>query len=285
MTTRASFCLSIFAFALFAALPRPSSAQGAGDLVVTPTRIVFEDRTRSSQVTLANRGSATATFRISMFDMEMTDDGEMREAEPNTIPSATSLVRFAPRQIDIAPGAHQVVRLTLRKPANLADGEYRSHMFFRAVPPESVGRSVTDETALQDNELRIQLIPIYGITIPIIVRHGALSFSSDISQAAYLPASGQLPERLEVTLNRSGNRSAFGDLVAHYLPVDGGEEIMVGRINHLAVYSPNDKRNVVMTLQAPDGVTLKSGGSLRIRYSTPEDQSRSVLAERTIKLD
>ena len=154
--------------------PQSSRAQGAGDLVVTPTRVVFEDRTRNAQVTLSNRGAATATFRISLVDMEMTETGEMRQVEGSPQSSAASLVRFAPRQIDIAPGAHQVVRLSLRKPADLADGEYRSHMFFRAVPPQSVGRSVADDTALQDNELQIQLIPIYGITIPVIVRQGQL---------------------------------------------------------------------------------------------------------------
>lgn len=252
---------------------------------MTPTRLVFEERTRSAQVTLANRGSATATFRISLISMVMDESGEMREAQSGEVKSVEKLVRFSPRQIDIAPGAHQVVRLSLRKPADLADGEYRSHMFFRAVPQESAGRSVTDETALQDNELRIQLIPIYGVTIPVIVRQGALSLDVGITDSAHLPASGDLPERLEITLTRKGARSAFGDVVAAYQPAGGGEEIIVGRISRLAVYTPNDTRRVDMTLQVPDGVALKSGGKLRVTYRATEDEGGQVLAEQSIALN
>lgn len=285
MTNRLVLWIAVIATGLSCAWSRDALAQGAGDLVVTPTRIVFEDRTRSAQVTLANRGSATATFRISLIDMFMDENGEMREAQSGEVQSAESLVRYAPRQIDIAPGAHQVVRLSLRKPADLPDGEYRSHMFFHAVPSESAGRSVTDETALDKNELRIQLIPIYGVTIPVIVRQGALSLSAGLTDTVHLPASGDLPERLEITLTREGDRSVFGDLVAAYRPADGGEEIIVGRISRLAVYTPNAKRHVTITLQVPDGVTLKPGGKLHVTYRATEDEGGQLLAEQTAPLN
>lgn len=289
MTNRIVLWLAIVTLGLSSVWPRASMAQGAGDLVVTPTRVVFEDRTRSAQVTLANRGSATATFRISLIDMLMDENGKMSAAtekdDTDKVLSAASLVRYAPRQIDIAPGAHQVVRLSLRKPANLADGEYRSHMFFRAVPAENAGRSVTDETALQKNELRIQLIPIYGVTIPVIVRNGTLSLNADISDAVHLPAKGDLPERMEITITRGGDRSAFGDLVATYQPADGSADIIVGRISRLAVYTPNAKRHVTMTLQVPDGVRLKAGGKLRMTYRATETDGGKVLAEQTISLN
>jgi len=88
------------------AVPLSAQAQGGGDLVVSPTRVVFEARTRSAKVTLANRGSATATFRISLIDMAMDDFGQMGQAAPEdtSLPSAKNLIRYAPRQIDIAPG-------------------------------------------------------------------------------------------------------------------------------------------------------------------------------------
>jgi len=285
MTKRIALWFALLSISIAVTLPKMALAQGAGDLVVTPTRVVFEDRTRGTQVTLANRGSATATFRISLIDMEMDENGEMREAQPGAVQSASQLVRFAPRQIDIAPGKHQVVRLSLRKPASLADGEYRSHMFFRAVPPESAGRNVTDETDLQKNELRIELIPIYGVTIPVIVRHGQLTMGVDISKSVHVATSDTLPEHLEIALTRNGNRSAFGDLIATYQPADGGENIIVGRISRIAVYSPNEKRNVIMTLQVPEGVTLKKGGQLKVTYQSIETEGGKTLAEKTAPLN
>jgi len=285
MTIRAGLWLAILTLGLTTALSGIAVAQGAGDLVVTPTRVVFENRTRSAQVTLANRGSATATFRISLIDMVMNETGQMSEIPATEAQSATSLVRYAPRQIDIAPGAHQVVRLSLRKPASLADGEYRSHMFFHALPPESAGRSVTDETDLANNELRIQLIPIYGVTIPVIVRQGTLALRADITDTVHLPTSGDLPERLQITLNRDGEISAFGDLLATYQPPDGSAEIVVGQINRLAVYTPNTKRKVVMILQVPNGVTLKSGGTLQVTYRAVETEGGKVIAQQSITLN
>jgi len=285
MTKRLILWATVLVLTLSGAARHEAMAQGAGDLVVTPTRIVFEDRTRSAQVTLANRGSATATFRISLIDMVMDANGEMREAQSGEARSVESLVRYAPRQIEIEPGAHQVVRLSLRKPADLADGEYRSHMFFRAVPPESAGRSVTDETALQENELRIQLIPIYGVTIPVIVRQGTLSLSAAVTETVHLPATGDLPERLEINLTRQGERSAFGDVVATYQAAGGAEKIVVGRISRLAVYTPNDARRVMMTLQVPDGVNLTPGGTLTVSYRATEDEGGQVLAEQSITLN
>ena len=41
--------------------------QAAGNLMVTPTRIVFDERDRSAQVTLVNQGDASGNFRISFI--------------------------------------------------------------------------------------------------------------------------------------------------------------------------------------------------------------------------
>jgi len=287
MMKRASLWLLFLCMGLGVTAPIPGQAQGGGDLVVSPTRVVFEARTRSAKVTLANRGSATSTFRISLIDMNMDGQGQMSQVSPETPSpsSAQKLVRYAPRQIDIPPGGTQIVRLSLRKPANLADGEYRSHMFFRAVPPEGAGRSVTDDTPLEKGELRIQLVPIYGITIPIIVRNGELSLAAGMGDVAMIDATESDPQKLVIELTRSGNRSAFGDLVAVYKPAGGGEEIVVGRISRIAVYSPNEKRQVMMTLRVPDGISLKAGGTIAVTYRETDDEGGKVLATSAIKLN
>lgn len=287
MLKRVLLSLLFLALGLAMMAPVPGKAQGAGDLVVSPTRIMFEGRTRSAKVTLANRGSATATYRISLIDMNMDGNGQLNQlAEDETsATSAKNIIRYAPRQIDIPPGGTQVVRLSLRKPAGLADGEYRSHMFFRAVPPEGTGRSVTDDNPLKKGELRIQLVPIYGVTIPVIVRNGQLSAATTMDNLSLIAATEDAPQKLEIELSRTGNQSAFGDLVATYRPAGGGENIVVGRISRIAVYTPNDKRKVVMTLRVPDGVTLQSGGSLHVTYQATEQDGGQMLAEADMKLN
>jgi len=112
-----------------------------------------------------------------------------------------------------------------------------------------------------------------------------LSVDAGVSDTVHLPASADLPERMEVTLTRGGSRSAFGDLVATYQPADGSTAIIIGRISRLAVYTPNAKRNVVMTLQVPDGVRLTSGGKINVPCRATENEGGNVLAEQTISLN
>jgi len=108
--------------AMLAATMAGAAAQGFGDLVVTPTRLVLDGRQTSEQVMLSNRGAETATFRVSLTLMTMDEDGNLRETDtpPAGLDSAAEMVRFAPRQVVLSPGASQAVRLTVRKPADLA---------------------------------------------------------------------------------------------------------------------------------------------------------------------
>ena len=53
----------------------PVLVNAAANLLVTPTRIVFEERTRTAQVTLMNNGTEQGDFRISFINQNMTDNG------------------------------------------------------------------------------------------------------------------------------------------------------------------------------------------------------------------
>lgn len=254
----------------------PVAAQSAGDLVVAPTRVVFEGRTRSAQLGLVNKGSATATYRISVVNMRMEQNGNMVEiAQPEEGQNfADRLFRYSPRQVSLAPGASQAIRILLRKPKDLAPGEYRSHLMMRAVPDvesQSVEAPATGAA--------VRLIPVFGIAIPVIVRHGDLKQSVTISDMQFLPAAqqGDLP-RIRFNLDRSGDRSAFGDLTATLKA--GGKDVVVARVMRLAVYTPNDSRTVEMTLRVPDGVTL-SGNQLHVAYRTIADEGAELMAEAT----
>ncbi len=275
---RPRFLSGIFAAALAAVVSLtsavPSMAQGAGDLVVSPTRVVLEGRTRSAQLGLVNKGSTTATYRITVVNMHMDENGAMKEvAKPvDGQQFADNLFRYSPRQVTLEPGASQAIRLLLRKPKDLADGEYRSHMMMRAVPDLS-GQSVENT----GNGATVRLIPVFGIAVPIIVRHGKVEYSMSLSDLAFVPATEQeqLP-KVRFKLNRTGNRSSYGDLTAT-LSV-GGKEYVVSQIFRLAVYTPNDSRAVEMTLRVPEGVKL-SGNTLRVEYKEIADEGGKLLAE------
>jgi len=256
-------------------------AQSAGDLIVAPTRVVFEGRARSAQLSIANKGSSTATFRISVVNMKMAKDGSMSEiSRPQEGQLfAEKLFRFSPRQVTLQPGASQAIRLLLRKPKNLKDGEYRSHLFMRALPSDA-GQSI-EQTAAQ-TDVQIKLIPIFGITIPIIVRQGKVEMTSTLSELKVTAAypSDKL-QRLKFNINRQGNRSVFGDLTIRLKPKNGGDQVVVGQIQRLAVYTPNVARQIEMPLRVPDGITL-SGGKLSLIYETTDAKAPTKIAEASI---
>ncbi|PIW25694.1 MAG: molecular chaperone [Rhodospirillales bacterium CG15_BIG_FIL_POST_REV_8_21_14_020_66_15] len=243
---------------------RPAAAQGFGDLVVSPTRIELEGRTRSATVTLTNRGSESALFRISLIAMEMDGKGSLKAVDkpPAGMLTAEELVRYAPRQVDIPPGGTQTVRLVLRKPADLAAGEYRSHMFFRAVPPEDAGRGIAEKGG--QGGVSVKLTPIFGITIPVIVRHGDLDLKVAMSDLAVVPDKDK-QKKLTFKLTRQGNKSAYGDVKVEYMPAGGGTPVVVGEVTRLAVFTPNTERSVEVPLVAPPGITLGKG-ALKVLY-------------------
>lgn len=176
---------------------------GVGDLLVTPTRIVFSGRTRSAEVLLKNRGNTSTTYRISFMDLGVNDKGEYNEVE-NYDKSAKDFIRYSPRQVTLEPGGLQKVKLLLRKPSDLADGEYRTHMKFQALPGPGFGEDV-EATAVTD-QVSVRLIPLVGVSIPVIVQKGALK--GHVAMHAIRKAN-----KVQITLERRGARSLLGDIV------------------------------------------------------------------------
>ena len=113
------------------------------------------------------------------------------------------VIRYAPRRVTLPPNQPQSIRIGLQAIDALPDGEYRAHMLFRAIPKTPAA----DGTADTANSLRIQLIPIYGISIPVIVRKGNLQGTAALTNVR-LGKDNEGPT-LEFDMARQGNKSIF----------------------------------------------------------------------------
>jgi hypothetical protein len=251
---------------------RNSGAPEAG-LLVAPTRLTFDARHRTASLMVMNSGSQAATYRISFVQMAMDEKGQVRELTPEeaALNPADQLVRYSPRQVYLEPGVSQTVRLQVRKPENLAQGEYRSHLLFRMLP--NADPALPDQgTASGRGGLDIQLKILYGVAVPVIVRQGELWSKVALQPVGLVsPAGKDQPPALVVKLNRTGNESAYGDLTAT-LVESSGKEVPLCRMNGLAVYSPNPLRTVHMPLSPPPGVQLRSG-RIRVAYAKPDHKN------------
>lgn len=257
---------------LFAALSTlglaaPTGAQG--DLLVAPTRLILEGG-RGTEVILSNIGTEEATYRIELTLRRMLANGRL---EPVEIADATAaeqaalaMIRYAPRRIVLPPGQPQAVRLAARPGADLPDGEYRVHMSFRAIPAPQLATAEPDT----QSGVSIQLIPIYGITIPIIIRHGRVEAQVAINPGRIL--AGETGPELVVPITRAGAASTYGDLRV-FKP--GTEEPLV-TLRGVAIYTELDQREVRIPLTPEQAAALP--GPARIEYREIPEAGGGLIA-------
>jgi P pilus assembly chaperone PapD len=143
----------------FLASPFLSSAFGdtqaiGKGLLVAPVKLDFEGRIRSGTFKIMNRDPVNVSYRISFAPLIEKDKGK----------DAKDWVRFSPRRIKLGPGEHQTVRVVVRKPMDLAPGEYTARLLIQAIPPARKAEQSSDQ-------IKINLDIVYGISIPINIKH------------------------------------------------------------------------------------------------------------------
>jgi hypothetical protein len=273
----------LVAAAAAAATMLAAAPHARADLMLFPTRIVFDKSQRAAQVELINQGKAPETYRISLVNRRMSETGEILPAdtpEPGE-QFADTMLRYSPRQVTIAPGSSQTVRMLLRKPEALAPGEYRSHLQFDRVADASGSDSV-DAAADAGEKVGVVLTALVGASIPVIVRHGDTQANVTLAELALDPRSADGPPTLAFQIRRDGNRSVYGDLAVTFTP-RGGAPVEVGKAGGVAVYVPNTLRRARMPLQLPGGTAL-TAGTLRLSYRERADAGGKLLAESSLTI-
>ena len=268
-TLRKFVRISAGALALSSAAMVSTPAAAQGDLLVAPTRVIL-DGSRGTEVILSNIGSEEATYRIGLELRRMLDNGRLEPVEQTDAndaeEAALGMIRYAPRRITLPPGQPQAVRLAARPGADLPDGEYRVHMSFKAIPrPRAVTES--DEAA---QAVSIQLIPIYGVTIPIIVRQGRVEAQVALTQPQIVQ--GEEGPEFAMTINRSGDSSTYGILEVRKSGVE--EPLLL--LRGLAVYPEVQNREVRVRL-TPEQAALFNG-QIRIEYRETPDAGGGLIA-------
>lgn len=256
------------------------TAPAWAELMIFPNRLVLDNAARSAQVELVNRDARSASYRINLIYRRMTETGELAEAvpPPEGEQAADGMLFFTPRLITLKPGESQIVRVMVRRPANLAAGEYRSHLQFDRLP--DIEDATNIETVTVTNDARtasIRLTALVGASIPVIVRQGQTQATVSLDQLTFVPAQAGAGPSLTFEMTRQGNRSVYGDIVATYEP-PAGKPVELGNVSGVAVYVPNPVRRARLPLTVPPGVELK-GGSIVLRYNHGVTEGGAAMAE------
>ncbi len=249
-----------------------------GNLLITPKRVVFEGAKRSEELNLANTGKDSATYVITFVQIRMNEDGSFEQiTEPDSLQKiASKNLRFFPRSVTLGPNEAQSVKVQLVKANELTAGEYRSHMYFRAVPSD---KPLGEENKKKDSSISVQLIPIFGITMPVLIRVGEPNLKINLSNLSV--QTENLPEPiLKITFNRIGDYSSYGDVTVNYISPQG-KSSRVGLIKGLAVYTPNEKRNFQLKLDVNQNIDYHSG-KLVVTYTDQSGKPKKLAEEELV---
>ncbi len=261
----------IFASAVFV-------AKDAQAIRLTMKRIEFEGSKRTEVLTIINNEATARTYRMGWKRMKMTEDRALVNIGANeTVPGlegVEDLVRFAPRRVTIPPGGSQQIRLMLRKPRDLPEGEYRSHFW---VQPEAEVQKFDEQ---RQGEGGVTLKMLAGVTLPVIVRNGNLT-----ATASFESGNAQVRgDKIEIglVLTRSGQRSLYGDID---LICNGGGQQQIQSIRGVAVYAEVTRRKIQFNMPVPADVN--SCRQITVTYREPSDargQLGDVIAETVLNL-
>jgi hypothetical protein len=201
----------------------------------------------------------------------MTEDGGLVDVPQPTAEDqkAADMIVYAPRKVVLAPHQPQAIRIRAIPAQGLPDGEYRVHLLFRAIPPANpVVQAAATEPA---RGLRFQLTPVYGVTIPVIVRLGNLQATARINNVHLDQKNGKSLVALDIA--RSGPRSTFGEVRV----LKAGVRAPIAIQKAVAIYTEIGVRHVAIPVD--EAYKGQVAGPVTVQYVETFDDGSHVIAE------
>ncbi len=254
-------------------------SKAQGDLQIFPKRIVFDETKKSQSINLSNSGKDTAKYTLSFVQIRMKEDGSFEnisQPDPNQY-FADPYLRIFPRSVVLGPGEAQVVKVQLQKTDQMVPGEYRSHLYFRSI--KNIKPLGEKEMAADTTSISVRLTPIFGITIPVIIRKGETTAKASLSNLSFQKINDSVPV-IKMEFIRSGNMSVYGDIIVNLL-LPNGKTTKVGEIDGFAVYTPGTVRKCMIELKK--GIDYKKG-KLIVSYQAPAEDKGGKLSEAELEL-
>ena len=264
----------LFLSPLLVALSAPLAAQG---VLIAPTTVIIDARSRTSSILLVNQGEEPAEVDIStFFAYTITDStGQLQLHTPDSaetgIVSAAEWIRAFPRRMTIAPNSQQTVRLLVSPPAGLPDGEYWARLAVLAR-----GGRVPLETSVDTSQVNVGLSIEVRTLLPVLYRKGKVETGIALShlRAARIADSVVVRGRLE----RQGNAAMIGTLRSEL--VDSAGRVRASFTQPVSTYLALEPRFVAPADSVPSGdYTLRMEVSPERRDLPPE----ALLPFRTVR--
>ena len=244
-------------------------------LMIKPTRVVMDERNRSAEVTLLNNSSTTKTYRILWEEKKQKLNGAYGGLDEYEF-SASQFIRHSPRKVTIKPGEYQKIKLRVRMPKDIENGEYRSHLLMKVTEDNvDFSKYIGDDRPKGASAI---IIPRLSFSIPVLVRKGKLETQSDITSIT-VTKNNEGKDILRVGIAHEGLFSSFGNLTA-YMKTPTGKTQEVGIANNIALFRGTDKRMVDIPLQIP---SVPKGAVVQVLYKGEDEFEGQILGKAAIR--
>ena len=283
-----ALCLAIPVAEAQAQAPDASAATPGAFLNISPKRLTFDRGRRNGQVFILNQGTEAVTVDVAVTDRVMLPDGQIFTAEDAAkredgkgpaaaLKSAKDMVQISPRRVTLQPGRPQTIRVRLGALPDDAAGEHRSHVTVTTIPPRDAGVTPEAAAAGESTQLSFQIVAVYGLSIPLIVRSGPADVRATIEGGRVETAdvgTGRPTPVLALDLVRQGESSAFGNFEVRVAGERRGAEPL-GAVRGVAVYPEIARRAVRIPLsRAP-----APGEKLEVTVTDDDTSPGKVLAK------
>lgn len=245
-------------------------------IVVAPTAVFIDHRSRTGEVHLVNRGTAPEEVSVELKfgypDADSAGDVYIHffDQLPVGAPSAAEWVRAFPRRVVVPPGGQQLVRLLASPPADLPDGEYWSRVIVTA-------RQAAPSVLAADSGVRAQINVEVRTIISLMYRKGEVHTGLALDDFRATRQGDSLVVWMD--LARAGNAAFLGTArVTLHDPQNGSADQQWD--TQLAVYAPMRRR-----LAFPVGALRPGAYTVTLNLSTAREDipQANVLPAETIE--
>jgi len=241
-------------------------------LLVHPTLVVFEGRTRSANVHIVNRGDQVGTFLVEWSDLAMDERGGLTAVTgASPLWSLRGHARYSPRRVTLKPGETQVVKVAVRRKRDVPEGEYYSHLKVRTLASGG-GESGRKNTP------GVTVTARTGMAIPVIWRNGKSTPQAVIESARL----DQSTRQVVVSVRRVGRLSTRGFLHTYRIGAGSGRSTIAAAMP-LVIYPSVERRIVNIPIPTPTVLDNLPAGQVQVVYTPDQAGTAPSLAKFTLQ--
>ncbi len=175
---------------------------------ISPKRVIIKDEQRTGRILIANRGDKTLAYSFEWQQRVQAEGGKISLLDEGvTVPGhrpVSDYLVFSPRRMVLRPGERQIVRIFVRRTADMVEGEYHSHLLIKADPVKREN-AVVDA---KDSQAVGGLLSMHTYaSLPIFLHQGATSVSVKIKDASFYIKDGK--EHFNFEVDNASTRSLY----------------------------------------------------------------------------